>query len=100
LYDAFPLLFVMSGFYLAALWMIEGRMDLRPLIYSGSVIALELVINPYFPDYIVFTVRNMLPKLAETTSVSVVTSGTPHYRYLKIARGLWQRLYSECLCWV
>lgn len=78
LYDAFPLLFALSGIYTAASWMIDRRLELRPMIYSGAGIVLGLVINPYFPDNIVFAVRHMLPKLVETTSVSVGNEWYPY----------------------
>jgi hypothetical protein len=78
LYDAFPLLFIIAGIYTLAAWLIERRLDLRPLVYIGIGTGLGLVINPYFPHNIVFAVQHILPKLAGTTSVRVGNEWYPY----------------------
>jgi hypothetical protein len=78
LYDAFPLLLILAGVYFLASWIVGRRFDLRPLFYAGLGIGLGLVINPYFPYNILFAFRHILPKLTETTSVSVGNEWFPY----------------------
>jgi hypothetical protein len=78
LYDAFPLMMALAGVYVIAVGLIERRLELRPLVFVAAGIGLGLLINPYFPYDIVFAVRHMLPKLAETTSVRVGMEWYPY----------------------
>ena len=78
LYDAFPLLVIFAGAYVLAHWITERRLDLRPLLYTSLGIGLGLLINPYFPHNIVFAVQHILPKLVETTQVSVGNEWYPY----------------------
>jgi hypothetical protein len=58
--------------------MIERRFDFRPLLFIGGGILAGLVINPYFPDNILFSIQHMLPKLADATSVRVGNEWYPY----------------------
>ena len=78
LYDAFPLLLICAGVYAAAAWLVDRRLELRPVVYTGVGIALGLVINPYLPHNIVFAAQHILPKLFETTAVSVGNEWYPY----------------------
>lgn len=78
LYDAFPLLLVFALLYTLAVAIIERRLDFRPILYAGLGIGLGLLINPYFPDNIVFVYRHLLPKLSEATAVSVGNEWYPY----------------------
>ena len=78
LYDAFPLLLVACACYVAAKWLLGGGLRLAPLGYAGVGIGLGLLINPYFPDNLLFIGRHLLPKLAETTSISVGNEWFPY----------------------
>lgn len=78
LYNAFPLLPIFAVIYTLVAWFYERKLDARPVIYAGGGIALGLVINPYFPHNIVFAYQHILPKLVETTSVSVGNEWYPY----------------------
>jgi hypothetical protein len=78
LYDAFPLLPMLAFLHLVAVALIERRFEYRPLLFIAGGLLLGLLINPYFPDNIVFSVRHMLPKLADATSVSVGNEWYPY----------------------
>ena len=78
LYDAFPLLPLMACVYVGAVWLAERRLDLRPLVFTAAGTALALVINPYFPNNLVFAARHILPKLVETTAVRVGNEWYPY----------------------
>jgi hypothetical protein len=78
LYDAFPLLPVLAFLHLTAIALIEQRFEYRPMLFVGAGILAGMLINPYFPDNIIFSFRHMLPKLAEATSVSVGNEWYPY----------------------
>jgi hypothetical protein len=67
LYDAFPLLLVAAGVYVAAQWAAgqagERRVTWQPLAYAAAGLALGLVVNPYFPQNISFIGQHLAPKL-------------------------------------
>ncbi|NLG97654.1 MAG: hypothetical protein GX491_09865 [Chloroflexi bacterium] len=77
-YNAFPLLILVAGVYVLAKWMLERRLDLRPILYTTLGVIFGLLINPYFPHNIVFVVQHILPKLVETTAVSVGSEWYPY----------------------
>jgi hypothetical protein len=78
LYDGYPLILVMSGLYVLAVWIIERKFSITPLIYAGAGVFLGLLINPYFPHNIIFSVRHLLPKLIEPTDVRVGNEWYPY----------------------
>jgi hypothetical protein len=78
LYDAFPLVLVLVCVFVAMRWLIEGRLDLKPLLYSALGVGLGLVINPYFPDNLVFIYHHLLPKLTDATATRVGNEWYPY----------------------
>ncbi|MCB0209462.1 MAG: hypothetical protein KDJ52_09035 [Anaerolineae bacterium] len=78
LYNAFPLLLVVVGAHVVARWLLAGRLDLKPVLYAGGGLALGLVINPYFPDNLVFIYHHLSPKLTEATATSVGREWYPY----------------------
>jgi hypothetical protein len=77
-YDAFPLMLVVVGVYVAARWLLDHQLDLRPAAYTAAGIGLGLFINPYFPDNLRFIYYHLLPKLTDTTAVSVGSEWHPY----------------------
>ncbi len=77
-YDAFPLVLALAGLYVLAVALVERRLDLVPLYYALGGVALGVLVNPYFPYNLIFTWRHMLPKLTETTAVSVGNEWYPY----------------------
>jgi len=78
LYDAFPLLIIVTGIYVLAAWLVEKRLDLRLMLYVGIGTFLGLVINPYFPHNVVFASLHILPKLVGTTDIRVGNEWYPY----------------------
>jgi len=78
LYNAFPLMLILAGGYVAVSWLFNRKLDLQPLLYTGIGIFLGLIINPYFPYNIIFSTSHILPKLFETTSISVGSEWYPY----------------------
>ena len=78
MYDGFPLLILLAGCYVLAVWLADRRMDLRPLWYAGIGTGLGLLINPYFPNDIIFVFRHILPKLGDATAISVGNEWYPY----------------------
>ena len=77
-YDAFPLLPVLAILHLFVIALLERRFEYKPLLFISVGIILGMLINPYFPDNIIFSFRHMLPKLADATSVSVGNEWYPY----------------------
>jgi len=77
-YDAFPLMLAIAGLHFLAVLLIERRFEFRPLFWVGIGIAAGLIINPYFPNNLIFTWHHLLPKLTDATSVSVGNEWYPY----------------------
>ena len=78
MYDAFPLLLALALLRFISIALIERRLEFRPLIYITGGIILGLVINPYFPQNIIFSYHHMLPKLTDATSIRVGNEWFPY----------------------
>lgn len=78
LYDAFPLIVVLTIIFIASVWLMEGKLELKPLYFVLAGVLLGLLINPYFPHNIVFVVRHLIPKVAVTSSVRVGIEWSPY----------------------
>lgn len=78
LYNAFPLLLVLTGVYVGANWLLNHKLDLKPLLFAGIGIGLGILINPFFPYNVIFTTAHILPKLFEATSISVGSEWYPY----------------------
>ena len=78
LYNAFPLIFALGVLHFLAVAIVERRFEFRPLLYIVGGIVAGLVINPYFPQNIIFSYHHMLPKLTDATSVQVGNEWFPY----------------------
>jgi hypothetical protein len=78
LYDAFPLILILAGGYVTVQWLLDRRLTLAPLGYSAAGIMAGLIINPYFPNNLIFIYHHLLPKLTETTAISVGNEWQPY----------------------
>ncbi len=78
MYDAFPLLLVLGVLHLLAVAVTERRLNLRPLLFIGAGIVAGVLINPYFPNNILFSIQHMLPKLTDATSIRVGNEWYPY----------------------
>jgi hypothetical protein len=77
-YDAFPLMIALAVLHFLAVVMTERRFEFRPLLYTSAGIILGMIVNPYFPDNLIFSYHHMLPKLADATSVRVGNEWYPY----------------------
>lgn len=78
MYDAFPLMLALAGLYTIAILLMEKRLDLRPILWTTIGIAAGLVINPYFPQNLIFTYHHLLPKFQVADSVKVGNEWYPY----------------------
>ena len=78
MYDAFPLLIALAALHFLAVALTEHRFEFRPLLYTSAGILLGMIVNPYFPDNLIFSYHHMLPKLADATSVRVGNEWYPY----------------------
>ncbi|MFQ5419685.1 MAG: hypothetical protein ACE5EY_04910 [Anaerolineae bacterium] len=65
-YNAFPLLVVMGGVYLAAALITRQKLVWQAVIFPALGIGLGLLINPYFPENISFIINHLLPKIGQS----------------------------------
>ena len=77
-YDAFPLIIAIAGLHFLAILLMERRLEFRPLLWASIGIVAGLIINPYFPNNLIFTWHHLLPKLTDATSVSVGNEWYPY----------------------
>ena len=78
MYDAFPLLIALALLHLVSVAIIEQRFEYKPILYITAGIVLGLLINPYFPENIIFSYRHLIPKLANATSIRVGNEWFPY----------------------
>jgi hypothetical protein len=78
MYDAFPLLLAFTVLHAIAIFLLEKRLEYRPLLWVGGGMLAGLVVNPYFPDNLIFTYHHLLPKLMNATSISVGNEWYPY----------------------
>lgn len=84
-YNAFPLLLLVAGVYVAATWLTERRLEVKALIYPALGLGLGLLINPYFPQNISFIVQHILPKIGpEATATSVGNEWYPYTTWVLV----------------
>jgi len=78
MYDAFPLLIALAVLHFLAVALTEHRFEFRPLLYTSAGMIAGMILNPYFPDNLIFSYHHMLPKLADATSVRVGNEWYPY----------------------
>jgi len=71
LYDAFILILVIISLCIIARWLLDRQFNLAPLIYTILGLGLGVLINPYFPNNLLFIYHHLLPKLTDTTATGV-----------------------------
>jgi asparagine N-glycosylation enzyme membrane subunit Stt3 len=64
-YNAFPLLLLVAAVVVIATYLTEKRFEPWALIFPAGGISLGLIVNPYFPQNMIFIYRHLLPKLGE-----------------------------------
>lgn len=77
-YNAFPLMPALAFLYCMSIFIIEHKVVIKPILYSSIGVLAGLIINPYFPDNLVFTYHHFLPKLLDATSVRVGNEWYPY----------------------
>ncbi|MGW8225245.1 MAG: hypothetical protein ACWGOY_05905 [Anaerolineales bacterium] len=78
LYDAFPLMIVLVTIFILTQWLLSGKLDLHPLVFVILGVTFGLLINPYFPDNIIFGARHLLPKISGQAEVRVGIEWYPY----------------------
>lgn len=78
MYNAFPLIGALAVLYVLAIALVERRIEYKALLFIGGGILLGVIVNPYFPDNIIFSWHHMAPKLTDATSVRVGNEWFPY----------------------
>jgi len=81
LYDGWPLLLAVGGLACLGRWLEDRRVDLRLFGAPLLGVLLGMVVNPFFPNSVIFPIRHLLPKLALSSSYTTVRVGTEWYAY-------------------
>jgi hypothetical protein len=70
LFDGFPLLLGVCGAVFIGVWWERRRPDWGLLLFPTAGVILGTVINPYFPNNILFSYLHMLPKVFQLVGLS------------------------------
>jgi hypothetical protein len=85
LFDGFPLLLGVCGAAFVGDWWERRRPDWGLLLYPALGVALGTLINPYFPNNVVFSYLHMFPKIVQILGVGgddvVIRVGGEWYPY-------------------
>jgi hypothetical protein len=65
--NAFSLLLLLSGAFVAAVLVVERRLEWRALAYPALGIVLGVLVNPYFPVNVAFIIDHLAPKIGSPT---------------------------------
>ena len=77
-YNAFPMLLAVGILHFLAVALIERRFDFRPLLFIAGGMLAGVLVNPYFPNNILFTYHHLFAKLTDATSTSVGNEWYPY----------------------
>lgn len=78
LYNGFVLLLGISVLYVVGAWIAERRLEWKPLIFTALGLALGLIVNPYFPQNILFITEHLGAKVDLESSVRVGSEWYPY----------------------
>jgi hypothetical protein len=78
LYDGFPLLFVPIAAVIAAELVTERRVRPGILFAAAGGMAVGMIVNPYFPDYLIFMWHHVGDKLVEREPLRVGKEWAPY----------------------
>ncbi len=68
LYNAFPLLLMVGALYFLATLLTERRLAWQAILFPTAGMILGILVNPYFPQNIIFIVNHLLPKIGESSA--------------------------------
>ena len=77
-YNAFPILLALGVLHFLAAALIEHRFDQRPLLFIAGGMLAGVLVNPYFPNNLLFTYHHLFAKLTDATSTSVGSEWYPY----------------------
>jgi hypothetical protein len=78
LYDGFVLLPAVVVLYGVAAWLAERRLRWQPLVYVAAGTVLGLLINPYFPQNLLFIINHLGAKVDLESGVRVGNEWYPY----------------------
>jgi hypothetical protein len=78
LYDGFPLLFVPIAAVIGAELVTEGRFRPGIVVAALGGMAIGLIVNPYFPEYLTFMWQHMGDKLVDRETLRVGREWSPY----------------------
>lgn len=78
LYDAFPLLLILSGAFIASEWLIEKKINLRLLAFTVLGISTGMILNPYFPGNVISLFYNISRTIFHSEDVRLGLEWAPY----------------------
>jgi hypothetical protein len=78
LYNAFLLLPLVAGLYVAARFIIERRLEWKLPVYVCAGTLLGFLLHPYTPNNILFTIQHLYPKFIQPTTANVGSEWSPY----------------------
>ncbi len=78
LYNAFLLLPLVAGLYVAAKLLVERKFDWQVLAFAGIGTAAGFLLHPFTPNNILFTVQHLYPKFIQPTTANVGSEWSPY----------------------
>jgi hypothetical protein len=85
LFDGFPLLIGVCGAVFLGMWWQHRRPSWGLLLYPAAGVLLGNIVNPYFPNNLLFSYLHMLPKVFQLVGLShseeVIRVGNEWYPY-------------------
>jgi hypothetical protein len=78
MYNAFPLMIAFGVLFIIAVILVEQQIEFKALLFIAGGILLGMLVNPYFPDNIIFSWHHIFPKLTDATSVRVGNEWFPY----------------------
>ncbi len=78
LYDGFGLMLIFALGYSVATWLAERRWEWKPVVYTAIGITAGLVINPYFPQNILFITDHLGAKVNFQSGIPVGNEWYPY----------------------
>ena len=91
LYNGSVILLPVAALYILTLWFMDRRFVWSPSIYAASGLVLGFVLNPYFPDNLVFLWNHLQEYLFRPTPVPVSMEWTEYSSWVLFdtCRGAW-----------
>jgi hypothetical protein len=78
LFNGYPLILTVGLLYALSMLLVEKRVIYQPLLYSALGLIAGIVVNPFFPNNVQFSIQHILPKVFNPIAVEVGDEWYPY----------------------